>query len=449
MSSPTEIYVHSPLRHPRLRYVLSLVGDDLGYRFRFYHEASVFGPREHPFGISYAAAGPHALPHHPLLAGGAPTPHDLAPAPGGPAGVPCFFATPTGPDLLACIFFAVSRYEEYEAQDVADAHGRFPATASHAAAHGYLDRPVVREWTAAIGRQLRAWFPALPAPRHRPLALRPTYDIDLLWAWHHRGWRGRAAAARDLLCGQWARCLARVRSSPTADPYYTVDQLEALHHTLGLTATYFWLLSDRSDRVDPNPYPIPEAQRALMRRLGERALTGLHPSYYSSRREGVLQAEVERFRSIYGSDAPRSRQHYLRFRLPDTYRMLLAAGLREDHTMGYADAIGWRAGTNLPFAWYDLDREQTTRLIVHPFAAMDATLRHYLDLGAAGAGAEVIRLAGLVRAFGGPFTLLWHNSSFSSLYGWEGWYDAYVTLLRQLLDGDAAPWTPGRGGQSR
>ncbi len=428
MTSRPEIFVRTALRHPRLRYVLRVIGDDLGYRFRFFNDRSVFPRPEPPFVIDYGGNAPRSLPAHPLLSG-----KDVALASTAlQDGTPVFCRTPRGPDLLACIFFALSRYEEYQ-PFTPDAHGRFPASASHAVRHDYLRRPVVREWTAAIGRRLRRWFPDLPPPRRRPFAFRPTYDIDLLWAYRFRGWRAPAAAARQLLSGEFRALHNRLTCSPETDPYFTLPDLLSLHDRHRLEATYFWLLADGQDRRDPNPFPVPHRQISWMRKLAERgAIMGIHPSYHSPERPELIARERQRLENLLHRDIRRSRQHFLRVRLPGTYRHLLEAGITDDHSMGYADRVGWRAGTNLPFPWYDLERERMTELTVHPFAAMDVTLRQYAGLAGADAGASIRGLAEGVRAFGGEFALLWHNSSFSPDHGWAGWWEMYRELVAEL-----------------
>ena len=433
------ITLHTPLRHPRLRYVLRVVGDDLGYTFRFHNDRSVFPRPPDRYAVHYASEGHPALPHHPFLSG-----KELSPACTAlrtdEEGLPVFCQTPSGPDLLACIFFALSRYEEYQPH-TPDAHGRFPAAAGHARQHGYLYRPVVREWTAALGRRLRAWFPDLPPPREHAFQFRPSYDIDLLWAYRYRGWRGSAHLLKDALTGHPRRAYHRLRASDRHDPFFTLDRLTLLHHKHRLRPTYFWLVSDGTLREDPNPYPIPERQRELMRELDGQATQGLHPSYRSSVDTDLIATERDRLQLLLGRPVTASRQHYLRFRLPGTYRALLDAGITDDYTMGYADDVGWRAGTNLPFPWYDLERERETSLTVHPFAAMDVTLRQYLGLAGGAAGEKISELRSALNPHGGPFMLLWHNSSFAEDYGWAGWWEMYAALVAELA---ASPGQTGR-----
>ena len=63
-----------------------------------------------------------------------------------------------------------------------------------------------------------------------------------------------------------------------------------------------------------------------------------------------------------------------------SYQQLLACGITNDYSMGYADQIGFRAGTCTPFYFYDLENEIQTDLKVHPFAYMDGVLNDHLKL---------------------------------------------------------------------
>ena len=458
MSSPiVQIAVLARHRHPRLRYVLREVGRSLGQKWTLFTDADkwIAAAADVRFTYGVPSPGPRAvaLPAHPFLAGVAPAGEDLVVRASG--GLPCFFAAPhatdvTAHDLLACIFFQLSRYEEY-GSPYRDAHGRYPATASHAVQYGYLRQPVARLMAHQLYAYARARQPRLPAPGSPPYYFQPSYDIDLLWAYQHRGWKGVASGVRDLATGQLRRALARWFRPATADPYNILEDLIGLHrqHQPGPDASLaiptpvaplatdtrpmlFWLLADNKDRRDVNPYPIPPAQIEVMRKLLPFTQSGLHPGYRSSDDPRVLREELLRYRSITGHSPIASRQHFLKFNLPHTYRALHTAGIRHEHSMGYADAIGWRAGTNLPFTWYDLEREEATYFTVHPFAAMDVTLKNYHGYSPAEARREVAWLAEPIRDLGGPFCLLWHNSSFADAHGWAGWKKMYYELVTEL-----------------
>lgn len=430
MADPS-IAVLSPHRHPRLRYVLRELSTFCGYRFRLFTDEARWRGSSVDYRLSYGAYRREVprLPAHPFLSGKPAREDHLAVAEA--RGIPVFFLDADGrPDLLSCIFFALSRYEEY-GPFTPDVHGRFPARASHAHRWGYLQRPVVQEWTDQLlllatrgehGLAKKDW------------SLQLTYDVDIPWAWRFRGWRGWGAGIRDVLTGHWSRARKRLFAPRSRDPFWTFPQLETLHATYGLGVHYFWLVAAGQDRKDPNPFPLPLQLRELMRNLAKEQVCGLHPSYHSSDINSLISSELNYLNSLLDKKINRSRQHFLRFRLPDTYRALYAAGIHHDYSMGYADAVGWRAGTNRPFYWYDLDREKPTGFRVHPFGAMDVTLKNYLKQSADQAETTVLALASATLPYGGPFTLLWHNSSFAPEYGWQGWWEMYQSLIPALLE---------------
>src|SRR5690606_1402201 len=73
-----------------------------------------------------------------------------------------------------------------------------------------------------------------------------------------------------------------------------------------------------------------------------------------------------------GSSIKASRQHYIRLRIPETYRQLRKAGIAFDFSMGYGSLNGFRASAALPFYWYDLEKEEPTDLLIFPFCFMEA-----------------------------------------------------------------------------
>src|SRR5690606_3970490 len=137
--------------------------------------------------------------------------------------------------------------------------------------------------------------------------------------------------------------------------------------------------------------------------------TGLHPSYAAHSRPGRLQQERDLLRNYTDKEVVHSRQHYLKFRLPDTYRQLIAAGIKEEYSMGYATQNGFRAGTSRSFLWFDLLQNEVSGLRVHPFVFMDATAWFYQQYNLTEAFSEWERLYLAVGKNGGTFISIWHN----------------------------------------
>lgn len=437
--------IHAAADSPRLRYTLDLIGRWLGLPYQLLTNRSDYlaavGPRIH-YGAARITPDELFLPAGPLLFSQGI--HPLHPEVAGREDLPFFFSRPASEadfpfDLPALIFYSVTRYEEY-LPFPADRHGRFPASQSLADRHHFLHRPWVDGWISRLREKLTARFPRLDL-RLPSYQFHPTYDVDLAWAYRRRpGWRTTGSLLRDLLRFDRARLGDRLRvlSQRAPDPFFTFPYLAERHQTYGLRPAFFFLLADYGG-YDRAVAPTHPAFHQLIRSVAARATVGIHPSYRSCDHPGLLRKEADRLRTITGEEVRHSRQHFLRLRFPETYRRLLAAGIGHDYTLGYADAPGFRAGTAQSFPWYDLEREQATSLLLHPFQVMDVTLRRYRRLTPVAAQAEVCRLITEVRRTGGTFRTLWHNSSFAPLEGWGGWKSVYENIMREAASKNEAP----------
>ncbi|MFM9143627.1 MAG: hypothetical protein ACKOPP_06495, partial [Bacteroidota bacterium] len=195
----------------------------------------------------------------------------------------------------------------------------------------------------------------------------------------------------------------------------------------------FMLLTGSYDRLDPAHHPSSPYLRRLARylRLGGAQL-GWHPSLRSNRDDKAAQREIQAWSALAGGDEVLdTRQHYLSLEVTLQPARLVAWGVRRDYSMGYAEAIGFRAGTAHPFGWYDLNTESPLPLQMHPVALMDVTLNHYMGLDPEAAKRRVANVLSSYRQYGGYFSLLWHNSS--SGPEWEGWEKVFEHCYRILL----------------
>ncbi len=127
----------------------------------------------------------------------------------------------------------------------------------------------------------------------------------------------------------------------------------------------------------------------------------------------------------------KSRQHFLRLSLPETYQNLADLDITDDFTLGYAQQPGFRAGIANSFLFYDLDHDMPTNLRIHPFTVMDGTLRDYMLLTPQQATEQIKSLIRTVKSVDGTFISLWHNESLSDQKRWTGWKDVYLQLVQE------------------
>jgi hypothetical protein len=334
-------------------------------------------------------------------------------------------------DIFAGIFFWLSRWEEYASQET-DAHGRMPGSKSYAAQSGWLQKPIVDEWSNQLGAALQRVFPTfsiLPYGYH----FLPTYDIDQAWCYQHKGWkRNLGGMLRDLLKADFPELGRRtnILFGKQPDPFDQFDLIQQWHRETNLPAIFFWLLGTRGP-FDKNTSSRHPALRQLIRQMDAEFSTGLHPSYASGDQPEKILQELNQLQSIVGQPVTKSRQHFLRLSWPATYQQLLQAGIQSDYSMGFADQLGFRAGTARPFYWYDLMAEQPTRLRITPFQLMDVTARQYLQLSPEETLEKAKAFAATIQQTGGQFVTLWHNSSLSHFDDWGPWRDIYLQILQE------------------
>ena len=330
-------------------------------------------------------------------------------------------------DVLGLSAMLLTRYEEFVV-DERDEHGRFAAAGSLAAQCGWLQRPLVDEASEVLYRALRSLWPHLPEPS-RQFTIERSHDVDHPFRYVHGALRSARYAVRDVVRdvwrpGQLARTLGRVVASRAGwdrfDPYYSFDALLALAERWGSRHVFF-LFGGLTDRRRDAKYSPSEARlRRLLGRLHSAGHEiGLHPSYGSSDRPGQIEAEaraLEGAMRLAGVKQPlrASRQHFLRVDVPRTHREVFKAGLTVESSMGFADAIGFRAGICRPYPWFDLDLDRRTGLEIHPLSVMEVTVFRdgYMGLGETATAVDAMRdVRAVCERFGGVFSLLWHNDN--------------------------------------
>ena len=335
-------------------------------------------------------------------------------------------------DPLAATFYLVSRYEEYLPHRE-DEHGRFGAEESLAYREGFLQQPVVDQWAQLIKRKLTERYPdiTLPSQNYRFVQ---TVDIDAAWCYLHKGaFRTLMGLGRDIFSRRdWeeVRRRFRVLLHREEDPYDTFDYIIATQQERapGSHLLFFVLLADYDEYDKPASYLNPH-MRELVQHLDDYAKMGIHPGYHSLEHPMGADTEIKRMEAIIHRTIVRARYHFLRLRLPRSYRILAHAGIKHDYTMGYADEAGFRAGISVQYPFYDLERDHETELLIHPFCVMDTTLQKYMALTPAEGLDKYKELIDSVREVSGTFCCIIHNQNLTDLYGWQGWREVYEEML--------------------
>ncbi|KGL62819.1 hypothetical protein PHEL85_2614 [Polaribacter sp. Hel1_85] len=348
--------------------------------------------------------------------------------------VPCFFKT--GPksaipyDIFAASFYLISRYEEY-LPHVKDFHGRYTAEQSLAFKYRFLEKPVVDIWAYKLLDALKEKFPDYEYKK-REYEFISTVDIDNAYCYKYKSLvRSVGGFLNDLahfrLLNVWSRFA--VTFNIKKDPFDTFQQIIDIRKERNIKTIFFFLIGDYTT-FDTNVSASKNKYRLLIKEMVDYAKVGLHPSYFTMNNAELLKKEKIRLEHIINMPIQRSRQHYLRFSLPETYQNLIDLEVEEDYSMGYASNVGFRASTCTPFYFYDLDFEIQTPLKVFPFALMDTTLNDYMKLTPRQSLGRIRDLKNEVKAVNGTFITLFHNESLSDYLRWKGWKRLYDSMIK-------------------
>jgi peptidoglycan/xylan/chitin deacetylase (PgdA/CDA1 family) len=334
-------------------------------------------------------------------------------------------------DVLAAGFFHLARVEERGAE--VDRHGRFLAASS---CLDPLDPPLER-----LRQELGAEPPLYRGAR---FAVALTHDVDVPWRWTPIGIRGAAARLKShALAGRVgpaaheARGLARVplHRMRGTDPNWRFAETAAAERELGARSTFF-VMAGHGHRADG---AAPESYDRLRPQLVETILeagaeVGLHGSYLAAEdidrlaRERALLAQLDG--PLIGH-----RYHYLRVDPHRNLAPLSGIGFRYDTSLGFPDALGFRAGIAHPFRPWDFARDRPADLVEVPLAVMDATLaeERYANLSATDAKPQVLSLLDRAAEHGGGFSILWHPERFDgpSARGWDRLYFEVIEAVRE------------------
>jgi hypothetical protein len=334
-------------------------------------------------------------------------------------------------DLFSAVFFLITRMEEYNPIKT-DEHNRFVYTESAAFKHNFLQIPIVDLWCYQFIQVINKEF-NLQLTINRKYNHISTIDIDNAYAFRAKGLvrnilgTGKSITKFDFksVVYRW-----RVLLGLEKDPYDTYALIEQMQQQYADRSIYFFPVGD-SSAYDRHLLHTNNSYQQLIKEINSKYEIGLHPTYANGNNLEKTKEEADRLSDIIQQPVDKSRYHFLRFTLPLSYQQLATVGITEEYSMGYAGAIGFRAGTCTPFFFYNLTQEQTTSLKVYPFQVMDATLNNYLQLPPELAMRQISALIEQVRKVDGTFVTLWHNESISDRYSWENWQSVFTFMMKQ------------------
>lgn len=342
----------------------------------------------------------------------------------------------TNIDIIASSFFMLSRYEEIVV-DERDQYDRFPAEASIAYKERFLTRPIVNEYIDLLWE----WVSSFPLGFKRSkfwtgadFAVLLTHDVDRIQRFgRHPPLRSIASSVKNKQIGTALRHVSDWTMSSLlkvkADPYWTFDWITELEHQHGVTSSFYFMTG--GDTEYDSSYSISEPRICdLMKKLEAQGHeVGFHGSFNSYNDYEIFASEKAKLDRVVSNKRYGGRQHYLRWKTPESWRIWEKAGMLYDTTLGYPDHEGFRCGICLPFKPFDVLEDRVLDLWEMPLAMMDASFMNYRSLSLDEISEAIDRLIGSVVKHNGLLVTLWHSNYFSKFYPGI-WGELYHQILR-------------------
>ena len=287
-----------------------------------------------------------------------------------------------------------TRKEEYDNHS-RDHHDRFLYSMSR---HGDISLP------RASGVLIEKGY-SCEYPEARPFAICLTHDIDTVY-------RPLRSKILDILCALKSGDLTQAgyiapQLCSKKRPEWNFSEIVDLEASYGACSSFYFLALEEGDR--DYAYAIEDLEQDMGTLLDRGWDIGLHGGCEAYRDSEQLQREKRYLERILNRTVDGYRNHFLKFRVPDTWELLEQAGFRYDTTLGYPDSIGFRNGMCHPFQPFNIHTNREMEILEIPLAVMDRTLFSYMQLNMEQAWARMERILEAVERYNGVITILWHN----------------------------------------
>jgi|GEM_PF-2674883 len=334
-----------------------------------------------------------------------------------------YFCVDDKPDYLSAIFFHLSRYEEY-LPTALDTFGRFDYKNSIAYKNNVLNLPLVEIYLDKLLYQIQTVYPSFKVTKNKSI-FTPTMDIDVAFDYKGRSFlRTMGAYFKDLkafnFANIWQRTLTLLNLKP--DSAFVFEKLMHSNILFFIHVGQSRLLS--GSKLDKSCGFKNKEYISFLQSLTPENI-GLHPSFQSHLVKKEMALEKQKLSHLSKKSIHKSRQHYIKMILPESYELLSEIGITDDYSMGWPQIPGYRAGTVHSHYFFNLRLNKISNLKLHPFVWMDAHFLFNATNKKNDLDEQFHFYKQQAEQYGGNFTPIFHNNHFK--------HKSFGTLLYKLL----------------
>ncbi|RJS81947.1 hypothetical protein CW713_05725 [Methanophagales archaeon] len=289
-----------------------------------------------------------------------------------------------------------TRKEEYNPL-LLDQYNRFPYYLSK---HRNIFEPRVSKFLIENGLNVEY-------PEDKKFAVCLTHDIDVVYLSNS----GIMLNVAKLLKNRQFKGAFKVlfnNVNKKWNPWWNFKDIMALEEKYGAKSSFYFLTLNEED-LDFN-FKVEDLKYELENIVDNGWEVGLHGGRRAYNNLIEIKEKKQRLEKVLGKKVIGYRNHFLKFKVPDTWELLSKAGFKYDTTFGYADCVGFRNGICHPFKPFNLVTDKMIDILEISLTIMDFTLFDYMKLDMEGAWKTTKLLIDTVEKYSGVITILWHNT---------------------------------------
>lgn len=308
-----------------------------------------------------------------------------------------------------------TRKEEYSPKEL-DEHGRFL----------FSEKNLVNASDPKASRYLVNHGIHVKFPEYKTFAVCLTHDIDDIYPPLSHSVLSSVQYLKNLNFKDSAAQFLWKLKGKEYSPYLNLLKIMDLEASYGAKSSFYFIATE----ADPIRfrYAVEDIEHHLKEISARGWEVGLHGGYYSYNSLETVKIEKKRLEIVLGKTVVGFRNHYLRFKVPDSWEILADAGFSYDSTLGYSNSIGFRNGMCHPFRPYNLSTGKEVDILEIPLVVMDVALF---------AGSKSLEeawvctknLIDTTASLNGVITLLWHNFVFGCSFR-SDWVRLYEKVLQ-------------------
>lgn len=346
----------------------------------------------------------------------------------------------TNLDIVSDSFFMLSRYEEVvnKKECKTEKFNRFSAESSLAYKEGFLERPVVNEYIELLWTWIYFLNPKIKRKNlwvYHDFAVCLTHDVDDIQKNSLYKFIKKTKNKHSLYSAFKTINLFDIIKSEiniSSDPYWNFEEIMSIEERFGFTSSFYFMNGGISDK--DNRYSIKNRHvKSLIKDIRDRGNeVGYHGSFCSFNKPYMIKCEKDGLDKIIGDKSIGTRQHFLRFQVPYTWRYQKMAGLLYDTTLGYADKIGFRSGICMPYYPYDILNDKVIKIWEIPLIAMDGTFVSYLKVKKSQEVVDILyKQISTLKKYNGVGSILLHNSITHTVnkLKWKKTYNMIMNII--------------------